>query len=176
MYFSKDFIRKIVEATNLVDLISENGITLSRSGTNFKGLCPFHAEKTPSFHVNPIRGYFYCFGCNISGDGIKFLIQFSRFSFNEAIEELARRANIPIEKKSGFSQKNKFEEDEGLRCLREATSFYRDNLYCKEGEITAEYLRKRMVPENMMDKFDLGTSLNEWNGVLNCLKEKKKFS
>ncbi len=74
MQFSKSFIRKVADATNLVDLISEHGIMLKRAGTNYKGLCPFHAEKTPSFSVNPVRGFFHCFGCNASGDGIKFLL------------------------------------------------------------------------------------------------------
>ena len=63
MQFSKDFIRKVAEATELVDLISERGITLKRAGANYKGLCPFHSEKTPSFNVNPERGFFHCFGC-----------------------------------------------------------------------------------------------------------------
>ena len=105
MSYSKDFIQKVVEATNIVDLISDNGITLIKSGTNYKGLCPFHSEKTPSFNVNSLRGYFYCFGCKISGDGIKFLIEYSRLSFTEAVEELAKRANIPLEKNFRISQK-----------------------------------------------------------------------
>jgi len=103
MQFSKGFIRKVADATNLVDLISEHGITLKRAGTNYKGLCPFHAEKTPSFNVNPLRGFFHCFGCNTSGDAIKFLIQYDRLSFSEAIEELSKRAGIPLEIESGSS-------------------------------------------------------------------------
>ena len=62
MQFSKSFIRQVVDTTDIVDLISEHGVTLNKSGSSFKGLCPFHSEKTPSFNVNPERGFFHCFG------------------------------------------------------------------------------------------------------------------
>ena len=174
MHFSKNFIQKILEATNLVELISENGIKLSRAGSNYKGLCPFHSEKTPSFNVNPLRGYFYCFGCNISGDGIKFLTQYSKLTFTEAIEQLARRANITLEVKSGNFKKRSLDEDNGFICLKEASSFYRKKLFDKDGENTIKYLHQRMVPEEMWEKFELGMSPKEWQGVQNFLLQKKK--
>ena len=61
MQFSKNFIRQVADATDIVDLISDHGITLKRAGSSYKGLCPFHSEKTPSFNVNPERGFFHCF-------------------------------------------------------------------------------------------------------------------
>jgi len=173
MQFSKGFIRQVVEATNLVDLISEHGITLKRAGTNYKGLCPFHAEKTPSFNVNPLRGFFHCFGCSTSGDAIKFLTQYDRLSFSEAVEELAKRASIPLEIESGSSRRTNPDEDRGLRCLREAATFYRENLSAPEGASAIEYLRQRTVPENMQEHFQLGVSPDEWQGVLNRLQQNK---
>ena len=173
MQFSKGFIRQVVEATNLVDLISEHGITLKRAGTNYKGLCPFHAEKTPSFNVNPLRGFFHCFGCSTSGDAIKFLTQYDRLSFMEAVEELAKRASIPLEIVAGSSRPTNPDEDRGLRCLREAASFYRENLAAPEGASAMEYLRKRMVPLNMQEHFQLGGSPDEWQGAMNRLQQKK---
>ena len=101
MQFSKSFIRQVVDATDLVDLISDYGVMLKKAGSSYKGLCPFHSEKTPSFNVNPERGFFHCFGCSVSGDGIKFLMQYDRLSFSEAVEELAKRAGIPLEIQSG---------------------------------------------------------------------------
>ena len=86
MKFSKSFIRQVVDATDLVDLISDHGVTLKRVGSSYKGLCPFHSEKTPSFNVNPERGFFHCFGCSVSGDGLKFLMQYDRLSFSEAVK------------------------------------------------------------------------------------------
>ena len=171
MQFSKGFIRQVVEATNLVDLISEHGITLKRAGTNYKGLCPFHAEKTPSFNVNPLRGFFHCFGCSTSGDAIKFLTQYDRLSFSEAVEELAKRASIPLEIISGSSRHTKPDEDRGLLCLREAVTFYRENLATQEGVSAIEYLRQRTVPENMQEHFQLGVSPDEWQGALNRLQQ-----
>ena len=173
MPFSKGFIRQVVESTNLVDLISEHGITLKRAGTNYKGLCPFHAEKTPSFNVNPLRGFFHCFGCSTSGDAIKFLTQYDRLSFSEAVEELAKRASIPLEIESGNSRLKNLDEDRGLRCLREAASYYRNNLVSPEGATAMEYLRQRTVPENMQDHFQLGVSPDKWQGTLNRLQRNK---
>ena len=173
MSFSKGFIRQVVESTNLVDLISEHGITLKRAGTNYKGLCPFHAEKTPSFNVNPLRGFFHCFGCSTSGDAIKFLTQYDRLSFSEAVEELAKRASIPLEIESGNSRLNNLDEDRGLRCLREAASYYRNILVSPEGATAMEYLRQRTVPENMQDHFQLGVSPDKWQGTLNRLQRNK---
>ena len=173
MQFSKGFIRKVADAVNLVDLISEHGITLKKAGTNYKGLCPFHAEKTPSFSVNPLRGFFHCFGCNASGDAIKFLIQYDRLSFAEAIEELAKRASIPLEFESGSLKRQNQEEDRGLRCLREAASFYRKKLTPAEGEAGLKYLQQRMVPENMWEHFQLGISADEWQDALNHLQQNK---
>ena len=111
MQFSKSFIRQVADATDLVDLISDHGVTLKRVGSSYKGLCPFHSEKTPSFNVNPERGFFHCFGCSVSGDGIKFLMQYDRLSFSEAVKELAKRTGslwkfspedyrVPIRKKT----------------------------------------------------------------------------
>jgi len=173
MQFSKGFIRKVADATNLVDLISEHGITLKRAGANYKGLCPFHAEKTPSFSVNPLRGFFHCFGCNTSGDAIKFLIQYDRLSFSEAIEELSKRAGIPLEIESGSSRRANPDEDKGLRCLREAAAFYCEKLASPEGNFAVKYLGQRMVPENMWEQFQLGVSPDEWQGALNRLQQNK---
>tara|TARA_Y100001970_G_C14230379_1_gene858247 strand:- start:531 stop:2300 length:1770 start_codon:yes stop_codon:yes gene_type:complete len=174
MNFSKDFIKKVLEATNLVELISESGINLKRSGSNFKGLCPFHSEKTPSFSVNPTRGYFHCFGCKKSGDGIKFLIEHGRFSFTEAIKELAKRSNIPLEKNYIKYGNQNVLKDEGIDCLKEAELFYKEKLSTPAGEMTIKYLQKRNIPNSMWKKFNLGASLNEWQGVLTYLKQQKK--
>jgi len=155
MQFSKGFIRKVADATNLVDLISEHGITLKRAGANYKGLCPFHAEKTPSFSVNPLRGFFHCFGCNTSGDA------------------LSKRAGIPLEIESGSSRRANPDEDKGLRCLREAAAFYCEKLASPEGNFAVKYLGQRMVPENMWEQFQLGVSPDEWQGALNRLQQNK---
>ena len=86
MKFSKNFIEKVLNATDIVELVSDHGIVLKKTGVNFKGLCTFHSEKTPSFNVNSQRGFFHCFGCKASGDSIKFLMQIDRISFTDSID------------------------------------------------------------------------------------------
>ena len=153
MQFSKSFIRQVADATVLVDLISDHGVTLKRVGSSYKGLCPFHLEKTPSFNVNPERGFFHCFGCGISGDGIKFLMQYDRLSFSEAVKELAKRAGIPLEIQSGGQRSPNPEEDSGLHCLKEAAAFYSEKLSIPEGENAVKYLQQRQVPEACGNNF-----------------------
>lgn len=172
MQFSKSFIRQVVDTTDIVDLISEHGVTLNKSGSSFKGLCPFHSEKTPSFNVNPERGFFHCFGCNVSGDSIKFLMQYDRLSFTEAVEELAKRAGIEMEVKSDRHINSNQEEDRGLHCLKEAAAFFEEKLSVPEGKNAVTYLKQRQVPESMWKQFQIGMSPNEWQSSLNYLQKK----
>ena len=173
MKFTKDFIREVVEATNLVDLISEHGIILKPAGSNYKGLCPFHLEKTPSFNVNPLRGFFHCFGCSASGDAIKFLTQYNHLSFGEALEELANRAGIPIESEQRANIKTNKDQDIALWYLKDATSFYRNNLNSPKGNEAKAYLKKRIISEKMQEHFQLGMSPDEWQGILTVMQHKK---
>ena len=98
MKIDKNFIEKVLNSTDIAELISDHGIVLKKTGVSFKGLCPFHSEKTPSFNVNSQRGFFHCFGCKASGDSIKFLMQIDRLSFTDAVQELAKRAGTPLER------------------------------------------------------------------------------
>src|SRR5512140_265910 len=90
-----DVKRDVLAATDLVQLIG--AVTaLKKAGRSWKGLCPFHTEKTPSFHVHAERGYYYCFGCGAKGDAITFVRETERMEFPEAVAYLARRAGIPL--------------------------------------------------------------------------------
>jgi DNA primase len=91
----QETIDRVRDATNLVALIGES-VKLTRRGRSWLGLCPFHQEKTPSFHVNEERGFFHCFGCGAHGDGIRFLQDTEGLAFHEAVRRLADRAGIPI--------------------------------------------------------------------------------
>jgi DNA primase len=91
----QDTIERVRERANIVELVGES-VKLTRRGRSYVGLCPFHKEKTPSFHVNDERGFYHCFGCNVSGDSIKFVQETEGLSFMEAIRALAERLGIPI--------------------------------------------------------------------------------
>src|SRR5690349_7120758 len=91
----QETIDRIRRETKLVELVGET-VKLQRRGRSFTGLCPFHKEKTPSFHVNPERGFYHCFGCHASGDAIKFVQETEGLDFVEAVRQLAERAGIDV--------------------------------------------------------------------------------
>src|ERR671936_947368 len=91
----QDVIERVKERTDIVELVS-GYVTLTKAGQNLKALCPFHAEKTPSFTVSPSRQMFHCFGCGVGGNAVTFLMKIEGGTFPEAVQELARRAGIDI--------------------------------------------------------------------------------
>ena len=163
MKISKNFIEKVLNATDIVELVSDHGIVLKKTGVNFKGLCPFHSEKTPSFNVNSQRGFFHCFGCKASGDSIKFLMQIDRLSFTDSVQELAKRAGIPLERNTRLTRNQNAAEEIGLQCLREAASFYMEKIQGEEGKYALEYLQQRKVSGKMCDRFEIGFSPDKWD-------------
>ena len=162
MAFSKDFIRRVSEATDILGLISSRGINLKKAGASFKGLCPFHSEKTPSFNVNPQRGFFHCFGCGASGDSIKFLIMHDRLSFAEAVEELAKMNGLQIEHDASSPMQADKGEDLGLKCLLDAELFYHQQLMEGRNRSVLDYLNERMIPEDQWSHFKLGYAPDGW--------------
>src|SRR5579871_2300307 len=98
---SKDTISLIRDRTDLVAVLSESVPSLKKRGRRFVGLCPFHKEKTPSFHANPDTGLYHCFGCKESGDVFTFLQRVEGYTFSEAVRALAERAGIAIEEERG---------------------------------------------------------------------------
>ncbi|MDH5430012.1 MAG: CHC2 zinc finger domain-containing protein, partial [Nitrospirota bacterium] len=122
-------IQQIRERVDIVDLISTY-VSLSKAGQNFKGLCPFHSEKSPSFSVNPASQYFHCFGCQVGGDAFTFLMKQENMDFMEALRELSQRAGIALPEfrqatsrtESGLSRERYF------HLYQLASSWYHRNL------------------------------------------------
>src|SRR5687768_2631012 len=112
-FFSSDVLDRVRAANDIVDVIG-GVVPLKKSGANFSALCPFHREKTPSFHVNPRKQTFHCFGCHKGGDVFTFVKEYESVEFPEAVKRLAERARIPLE----------FEKDDGARDQR----FLKDKL------------------------------------------------
>jgi DNA primase len=94
-HIPEDKIREVLERADIQEVVSSY-VTLRRSGANWQGLCPFHAEKTPSFNVNPPRQFYHCFGCGVGGDVISFVQRIEGLSFPEAVRRLAERYGIEI--------------------------------------------------------------------------------
>lgn len=150
-----DKIAEIRERASIREIVSRY-VALKPSGRNFVGLCPFHAEKTPSFSVSDERGFFHCFGCGASGDVFKFLMRLESLTFPETIERLARDFGIELPRRPEESQQREG-RDRLLRVNGAAAEFFQRCLWKEpSGEIARAYLRKREITEATARVFGLG--------------------
>ncbi|MDE2687393.1 MAG: DNA primase [Chloroflexota bacterium] len=151
---------------DIVDVVS-GYVTLQKAGRNFKAPCPFHAEKTPSFVVNPERQSWHCFGaCSTGGDAFSFVMRHQNVEFPEALRILAQRAGVEL------SPNSKQENDHRSKLHRVnqlATTWYQERLRAPEGAAAMEYLKRRGVNAQMIDAFQLGYSPDSWDGLKNYL-------
>jgi DNA primase len=168
-------IEEILARIDMVELVSEH-VSLRRRGQNYFGLCPFHAEKSPSFSVNPAKGIFHCFGCKAGGNAITFLIQHDNLSFTEAIEELARRTGIELPKDTARSAKDATEQELLIRANEIARDFFHHTLIDKKVPGTKpawEFLESRSLSPQAVETYQLGYAPDEWDGFLNHALAKK---
>ncbi len=149
-----DIVSRVKEETDIVALV-RGYVSLQPTGSAFKGLCPFHREKTPSFHVNPDRQIYKCFGCGEGGDAISFLMKIEGIGFPEAIEALARPLDIDL---SRFLREDESEgERQGFHRANEAAAgLFRDALWGGPGAAARKYLQGRGFGEESLRRFDVG--------------------
>ena len=170
-YFDDIFIEEVKNANNIVDVISKF-VDLKKNGDNYKGLCPFHNEKTPSFVVNENKQIFKCFGCGEGGNVISFLMKKENMSFGESLKYLCENANIPYKQTHTFTEKEKKELDEKEKMYKlhvDLAKYYLQNLQ-KNLDDSKGYLLNRGIDERTMKKFGLG--YEDWNSSsINYLKE-----
>jgi DNA primase len=165
-------IEEILSRIDIVELISDY-IPLKRLGKNYKALCPFHHEKTPSFVVSAERQIFHCFGCSAGGNAIGFLMQYERLQFPEAVQMLAKKAGVVIPK-SQFSQNDNQGENLQLYAVNEAAaSFYLYQLNSPEAEAALAYLGQRGITRETIQKFKIGYAPKQRDGLLTHLRNKK---
>jgi len=141
-------IERLRSSIDIVDVIGSY-IELKKSGANFKARCPFHGEKTPSFVVSPHKQIFHCFGCGIGGDAIKFVMEYEKLSYPEAIEKLASTYNIPL---TYTKSKGSFGDEK--RVLELLEQWYKKNLV--QNQAALNYLQNRGVEQRSIEKFSLG--------------------
>ncbi len=167
-------IQAVKEASDIVEVIGSR-LQLQRSGTYFKGLCPFHGEKSPSFFVNEALQRYKCFGCGESGDVFTFLEKIEGMSFAEALEFLAQKANITLEsykKNDDDELKSKL-----LEVLNLAKEYYHYLLTSHSaGREAKKYLKNRHISAESVTLFQLGFSPAQWDGLIKYLHGKKKYS
>ena len=166
-YYPQEKIDEVNEAADLVELVSHY-VALKRTGSTYKGLCPFHSEKTPSFIVTPHRRMFHCFGCGVGGGPVRFLMMISGLSFPEAVEELARRYGVELPAPAeGERPKNESRENRTaiLEVLQKAGEFFEQNLWAPEGLGARQYLAGRGLTQRTAREFHLGLSLPVWDSL-----------
>jgi DNA primase len=159
---------KLQELRDRVDLIAvvQRRVPLKKSGHDWKGLCPFHGEKTPSFYVVPDKKMFHCFGCGASGDAIKFVMQLEGRSFREAVEELAGDAGVDLTPPDPEEAKRSQRRAQLAEVNEKACTFYERVLWeHPKGEVAREHLRKRGITEDTARAWRLGYAPNLWDSL-----------
>ena len=168
-------VERIKDASNIVDVVSEF-VTLRKSGSNYKGLCPFHNEKTPSFYVSPARGTCHCFGCGKGGNAISFIMEHEQMTYPEALRWLAHKYNIEIkERELTDDEKREQSERESMFIINEWVSNYFEDILHNNVDgvaIGMQYFRTRGFRDDVIRKFKLGYDLVDRLALARAAKQK----
>lgn len=159
--FSSEFLDRVRAKNDIVDVVSKY-VTLTRRGLNFWACCPFHNEKTPSFSVKQDGQFFKCFGCGESGNVFTFIMKMENVDFPTSVEILAKNAGLelPTDTENEEMKKRKHERDKVYAVLKATTEFYHKNLLENPESEQANYLKERGLSREMIEKFQIGASLN----------------
>ncbi len=174
-FIPEDKIRDIRNAADIVEVVSES-VLLKKAGKDYKGLCPFHSEKTPSFTVSPEKQIFHCFGCGTGGNVFTFLMKQEGLSFPEALRTLARRYGVDIpEQRMSAEQKRQMNEREALLDInRQAANFFHHILSTDPaGREGRAYLEKRGITKETIDQFQIGYAADEWDQLTPFFRKKE---
>jgi len=162
---SKDQIKEYISIVDVAALY----VSLKPAGKYYKALCPFHSEKTPSFFVYPEKNSFSCYGCNRFGDIFALVQEMENIGFVEAMQFLADKFNIPLEKKNYKAVK----KNDYLLVNEQALNFFKENLLdSEEGKVALAYLKSRGLQKNTLEQFSLGYAPNAWDGLSSHFKKK----
>ena len=167
-----DFRAQVLAATDLVGLISEN-VALKRRGKDYIGLCPFHQEKTPSFHVSPSKQFYHCYGCKASGNAIDYLIARDRVVFLDALRSLGERAGMEMPTRGGAGNRG---ERQLLLDAHSAAAAFFENLRNEPnfGQAARDYLSQRGFNDATIRQFQVGVSADAWDRLLSTLGRKSR--
>jgi DNA primase len=174
-FLSEEKVSEIRDRSSILEVVSDY-VNLKKAGKNYKGLCPFHSEKTPSFMVNEEKQIFHCFGCGAGGDVFTFLMKVGNFSFPQAVEELAKRygVRLPPRELSPAKKKEMAKREILFQINQTASEYFQDLLSRRrEGEEGRRYLSQRGMSEKIIKEHRLGYSLERWDGLVQHLQEKK---
>lgn len=166
MSFSQSFLDELTARNDIVDVVSSY-VQLTRRGSNYFGLCPFHNEKTGSFSVAPDKQIYHCFGCKKGGGVINFIMEIENLPFPDAVRFLAKRVNMEVpedQENNGAKQRQRL-----LQLNRDAARFYYETLQKPEGKAVQDYIDSRRITRKTAMDFGLGASLNEWDALTRAM-------
>ena len=169
---SEETIQRVTEASDIVDLIGSY-FPLKRAGTSFRAVCPFHQEKTPSFHVNPARQSFHCFGCGAGGGVLRFVMDYEHVDFPSAVRRLAQRAGIPILEDAASAEdgQKQGQRQRLLAIQAEAAAWFHKALVkSPAGAQAREYLKLRGITSEIAKSWQLGYAPDSWDALLEHLR------
>ncbi|MGH9008976.1 MAG: DNA primase [Acidimicrobiia bacterium] len=166
-------VARVREATNMVAVVSEH-VGLKRVGRRYQGLCPFHAEKTPSFSVNPELGLYHCFGCGVGGDAIRFIREVEHLDFATAVERLAAKAGITLRYDDAATSRDRQRRDRLVEATAAAVDFYHRLLLDDAGAgVARKYLRSRGFDGDVARAFSIGWSPDRYDALSLHLQQRK---
>lgn len=167
MKYRSEDIDNLINQLKIEEVVGEV-VELKKSGANYKGLCPFHQDTTPSFSVSPSKNICKCFSCGAGGNPVTFYSQYYKISFEEAAEQLARKYNIPLRAyKINMTQEK--ENGKFYRIMNEAHRFFQERIFENDGRKALEYLSGRGVNPKFIRENEIGFAPNEWNALYDYL-------
>ena len=175
-YFPPEFVAELRERVDVVEVVGDY-VSLVKSGANFKGLCPFHGEKTPSFMVHRGKGIYHCFGCGVGGDAISFIRKVENLTYPEAILRLAIRCGLDV---TPYEQRGQNAEDAQERqslkkqlgvVLERAHEFFRRQLQRNLSGMVGKYLDERGISTTVAEQFELGYAPDGWDNLVKAIKK-----
>lgn len=167
MKYRSEDIDNLINQLKIEEVVGEV-VELKKSGANYKGLCPFHQDTTPSFSVSPSKNICKCFSCGAGGNPVKFYSEYYKISFEEAAEQLAKKYNIPL-RSYKINDKQEKENDKYYRIINIAHQFFQDKIFENEGRNAMEYLSGRGVNPKFIRENELGYAPNSWNDLYDYL-------
>jgi DNA primase len=169
--YAPALLDEIRTGVDLVELVGRV-VNLKKAGVNWKGLCPFHGEKTPSFTVNPQRGIFHCFGCGVGGDAFGFLMRQDRLSFPEAVRALAKLTGVALPEDEA-RRPGESGRDDLLKAMALAASFFAERLWAPGGDRARRYLEGRGIAPDVAKRFGLGLAPEGWESLHTALRAER---
>ncbi|MEC9423284.1 MAG: DNA primase [Nitrospinota bacterium] len=174
----ESIIDEVRDRTNIVEVISQV-VSLKKVGKNFKGLCPFHSEKTPSFTVSAEKRIYHCFGCGAGGNVFKFVMEVQNISFVDAVRQFAESAGVSIPRASkGNLNDPKYQEREALKKANELAANYFQSIFkeSEKGLVARNYLKGRHFTGEILDQYKIGWAIPEWRGLTHHLQKTSNLS